>query len=132
MVIHGKSGTGKELVAWTIHYLSTRKEKVFAPVNCGSEELSTTAEELASQAEMLQHTIAFFKTDEADRKTLADERHDLGAVHTKPRTMVAHIKDRKDTETNRTGGDGKPAGPVFEMDTNGSHGDKLDAEFERY
>jgi len=101
-------------------------------VNCGSEELSATAEDLASQAEMLQHTIAFFKTDEADRKTLADERHDLGAVHTKPRTMVAHIKTRKDVETNKTGGNGKPAGPVFEMEPSGGQGDALDAEFERY
>jgi len=36
VVIAGESGTGKELVAWTIHKLSTRRDKAFVPVNCGA------------------------------------------------------------------------------------------------
>ncbi|MCW8849445.1 MAG: sigma-54 dependent transcriptional regulator, partial [Melioribacteraceae bacterium] len=32
--IYGKSGTGKELVARNIHYMSERKEKPFVPINC--------------------------------------------------------------------------------------------------
>ena len=32
--IYGKSGTGKELVARNIHYMSKRKEKSFVPINC--------------------------------------------------------------------------------------------------
>ena len=36
VVISGKSGTGKELVARAIHDLSDRKEKAFVPVNCGA------------------------------------------------------------------------------------------------
>lgn len=36
VVIMGKSGTGKELVARAIHELSDRKKKAFVPVNCGA------------------------------------------------------------------------------------------------
>ncbi|BBO76193.1 hypothetical protein DSCW_36100 [Desulfosarcina widdelii] len=36
VVITGKSGTGKELVARAIHQLSDRKDKAFVPVNCGA------------------------------------------------------------------------------------------------
>lgn len=32
--IFGKSGTGKELVARNIHFMSERKEKPFVPINC--------------------------------------------------------------------------------------------------
>ena len=32
--IYGKSGTGKELVARNIHFMSERKEKSFVPINC--------------------------------------------------------------------------------------------------
>lgn len=36
VLITGKSGTGKELVAKAIHYNSTRRDKIFLPVNCGA------------------------------------------------------------------------------------------------
>ena len=36
VLIMGKSGTGKELVAKAIHYNSKRKEKIFLPINCGA------------------------------------------------------------------------------------------------
>jgi len=36
VLISGKSGTGKELVAKAIHYNSKRKDKIFLPVNCGA------------------------------------------------------------------------------------------------
>ncbi len=36
VVIHGASGTGKELVATHIHYHSKRKLETFLPINCGS------------------------------------------------------------------------------------------------
>ncbi len=36
VLITGSSGTGKELVAQNIHYLSPRKLENFVPINCGS------------------------------------------------------------------------------------------------
>jgi DNA-binding NtrC family response regulator len=36
VLIVGKSGTGKELVAKAIHFNSRRKEKIFLPINCGA------------------------------------------------------------------------------------------------
>lgn len=36
VLVYGKSGTGKELVAKAIHYNSNRKDKIFLPVNCGA------------------------------------------------------------------------------------------------
>ena len=36
ILIIGKSGTGKEMVAKAIHYNSKRKDKIFLPINCGA------------------------------------------------------------------------------------------------
>ena len=36
VLIFGKSGTGKELVAKAIHFNSKRKENIFLPINCGA------------------------------------------------------------------------------------------------
>lgn len=36
VLINGYSGTGKELVANRIHYLSSRRNEKFVPINCGS------------------------------------------------------------------------------------------------
>jgi two-component system response regulator PilR (NtrC family) len=36
VLIYGKSGTGKELVAKAIHYNSLRRDNIFLPVNCGA------------------------------------------------------------------------------------------------
>ena len=36
VLVYGKSGTGKELVAKAIHFNSYRKDKIFLPVNCGA------------------------------------------------------------------------------------------------
>jgi len=36
VMINGKSGTGKELVARAIHFKSERKDKSFVPINCGA------------------------------------------------------------------------------------------------
>jgi sigma-54 specific flagellar transcriptional regulator A len=36
VLILGQSGTGKEVIASCIHYLSSRKDKILVPINCGA------------------------------------------------------------------------------------------------
>ena len=45
VIICGESGTGKDLIAQTIHQLSQRKDKPFVPVNCGAIQESLSESE---------------------------------------------------------------------------------------
>ena len=46
VLVHGETGTGKELVARAVHYLSARAAFPFVPVNCGSLSESLIEDEL--------------------------------------------------------------------------------------
>jgi two-component system response regulator GlrR len=46
ILILGETGTGKEVLARAIHYLSTRSRKPFIPVNCGALPLELVENEL--------------------------------------------------------------------------------------
>jgi PAS domain S-box-containing protein len=69
VVIYGESGTGKELIASTIHYLSKRKEKVFAPVNCGA------ITETLFESEFFGHCKGAFTGAHQDQAGIFDYAH---------------------------------------------------------
>jgi len=50
LLIVGETGTGKEPVAWAIHYLSNREAFPFVPVNCGALSETLFEDELFGHA----------------------------------------------------------------------------------
>ena len=92
--------------------------------------MAATAEELANQAEMLQHTIAFFKTDETGKEVSEDwERMPKSGSFQSPAsthtmTKIAHINPLKEFKAMKESGDGKPARQIFNM----NHPEKFEDE----
>jgi len=80
VLIYGETGTGKELVAKTIHYLSPRKDKPFVAVNCTAIPENLVESELfgieAGVATGVKKHIGYF--EQADGGTLfIDEIGDM-------------------------------------------------------
>ena len=81
VLITGKSGTGKELVAKAIHFNSNRNDKIFLPINCGAISENLIESELfghkkGSFTGAIDEKIGLFKV--ADGGTLfLDEIGDL-------------------------------------------------------
>lgn len=67
LLITGETGTGKGLVAETIHYNSPRKEKTFVAVNCGA------IPEQLLESQLFGHKKGAFTSADKDARGLVEE-----------------------------------------------------------
>lgn len=100
--IQGETGTGKELTARSIHYLSHRKEKPFIPINCGafSDELILS--------ELFGHEKGAFTGADKAKVGLLEMAHNgtvfLDEVDSlSPKAQVALLRYLQDDEVRRLG-----------------------------
>jgi len=102
VLLKGDTGTGKELVARTIHEHSGRSSEAFVPVNCGA-----IAEHL-QESELFGHRKGSFTDAVADREGLIEAAHggtlfldEIG--ETTPATQVKLLRVLQDGEVRRVG-----------------------------
>ena len=103
VLIEGETGTGKELAARAIHYLSHRRNLPFIPLNCGAIPESLV------ESELFGHTRgAFTDAKEARTGLVAQARGGtlfLDEVETiSPRAQVALLRFLQDKEYRPIGG----------------------------
>ncbi|MBN1551101.1 sigma-54-dependent Fis family transcriptional regulator [bacterium] len=104
VIVSGETGTGKELVARALHYLSNRKTKPFVAVNC------TALNEDLFESELFGHEKGAFtgalkmhkgRFERADSGTLfLDE---IGDMH--PRTQAKLLRVLEENRIERVGGE---------------------------
>ena len=88
--------------------------------------MAATSEELASQAEQLQHAIAYFKIGETETQPVK-----RGQTPRK-KAEIAHLKDRRKFKSLHEKANGKHEVSEKTEEPKEVPGDHLDEEFERY
>lgn len=99
ILIQGESGTGKDLIAKTIHYYSLRREKPLVTVNCGALTESLLTSELfghrrGSFTGAVKDTIGRFQA--ADRGTLVLD--EIGEIPINLQKMLLRVIEEKEFE----------------------------------
>ena len=111
VLISGESGTGKELAARTIHYLGTRSDRPFVPVNCG------VLSDSLMESELFGHERGAFTDARRSHSGLVGEAHGgtlfLDEVDTlTPRAQGALLRFLQEKTYRRVGGTGQISADV--------------------
>jgi two-component system, NtrC family, response regulator AtoC len=105
VLIYGETGTGKNLIAKTVHNLSSRNGKSYVAINC-----SALPEHLL-ESELFGHTKGAFTGAILDRKGLFEEANGgtlfLDEIGAMPYTMQAKLLDVLQDRTIRRVGENK-------------------------
>jgi two-component system response regulator AtoC len=105
VLIYGETGTGKNLIAKTVHNLSSRNGKSYVAINC-----SALPEHLL-ESELFGHTKGAFTGAILDRKGLFEEANGgtlfLDEIGAMPYTMQAKLLDVLQERTIRRVGENK-------------------------
>ena len=103
VLLRGETGTGKELFARALHYLSPRRERPFVPVNCGA------IPETLIESELFGHVRGAFTDARLDRPGLV-AMADRGTLFLdeidslSPKGQVALLRFLQDHEYRQVGG----------------------------
>lgn len=111
VLIEGETGTGKEMAARAIHYLGTRRDRPFVPVNCGA-----LAETLV-ESELFGHERGAFTDAKAASLGLVQEAgggtlflDEIDALS--PKAQAALLRFLQDGTYRRVGGSATRQGDV--------------------
>jgi len=120
-----EQNSGAEQISKAIQQL----DQVIQQNASASEQMASTSEELLSQAEQLQSIIAFFRTDDGSRASIAAKEavKAHGGLKKKPASSLKSAQPHPHVEADVSGKD-----RGFMLDMGNSKGDAEDHEFEKY